>query len=103
MDEESSHASNAEIDLNKLFKDLRFEAGKELALSAGQPLSQARMLHMLGLAMDCLVQCYSSGRVTAVLTILQEEQPSANQLSLQESAIRPTAELGGPSNHLTWR
>ena len=43
MDEESSHASNAEVDLNKLFKDLRFEAGEELALSAGQPLSKASL------------------------------------------------------------
>lgn len=43
MDEESSHASRAEVDLNKLFKHLRFEAGEELALSAGQPLSKASL------------------------------------------------------------
>ena len=40
VDEESSHASNAEVDLNKLFKDLTFASGEELALSAGQPLSK---------------------------------------------------------------
>lgn len=40
MDEESSHASNAEVDLNKLFRDLTFASGEELALSAGQPLSK---------------------------------------------------------------
>ena len=41
MDEESSHARNAEVDLNKLFTGLTFEEGEELALSAGQPLSKA--------------------------------------------------------------
>ena len=40
MDEESEHASNAEVDLNTLFKDLTFASGEELALSAGQPLSK---------------------------------------------------------------
>lgn len=41
VDEVSSHARNAEVDLNKLFTGLTFDEGEELALSAGQPLSKA--------------------------------------------------------------
>ena len=44
VDEESKYASNAEVDLNKLFKDLTFASGEELALSAGQPLSKVILL-----------------------------------------------------------
>ena len=41
MDEETDLAKSAVVDLNKLFKDLKFSSGEELALSAGQPLSKA--------------------------------------------------------------
>ena len=44
VDEESKLASNAEVDLNKLFKGLTFSSGEELALSAGQPLSKVHPL-----------------------------------------------------------
>ena len=44
VDEESRHACNAEVDLNKLFKGLTFTSGQELALSAGQPLSKVYFL-----------------------------------------------------------
>ncbi len=66
MGEESSHASNAEVDVNKLFKDLRFEAGEELALSAGQPLSKASLF----VPQPCILHsrmCYSCGLTPATL------------------------------------
>lgn len=40
VDEESSLASNAKVDLNSLFSNLTFASGEELTLSAGQPLSK---------------------------------------------------------------
>ena len=48
VDEETSLAKSAEVDLNKLFKDLKFSSGEELALSAGQPLSKARLMQCSG-------------------------------------------------------
>ena len=44
VDEDTSLAKSAKVDLNKLFKDLKFSSGEELALSAGQPLSKARLM-----------------------------------------------------------
>lgn len=47
-------AEDAEVDLNALFADLRFEEVEELALSASRPLSAVRLRWWLGCTMlDC--------------------------------------------------
>ena len=70
VDEETSLAKSAEVDLNKLFKDLKFSSGEELALSAGQPLSKARLMQCPGPA---LASCLSG----TLIMLTDERQPSS--------------------------
>ena len=72
VDEETSLAKSAEVDLNKLFKDLKFSSGEELALSAGQPLSKARLMQCPGPA---LASCLSG-----TLIMLTDERQSSSAL-----------------------
>ena len=56
VDEETSLAKSAEVDLNKLFRDLKFSSGEELALSAGQALSKVRPCNAQDL--HCQAACW---------------------------------------------